>query len=45
MRGGSLKSTADRDSIEAVIGYVTIALIAWLVVLAAVLVIMRVPLS
>ena len=39
---GLLKSTADRDSIEAVISYVTIALIAWLVVLTAALVIMRV---
>ena len=39
--GQVVKSTANRDSIEAVIRYVTIALIAWLVVVAAALVIMR----
>jgi hypothetical protein len=36
-----VKSLADWKSIEAVIAYVTIALIVWLMVLAASLVIMR----
>jgi hypothetical protein len=36
-----VESTADRDSIKAVIGYVAIALIVWLMVVAASLVTMQ----
>lgn len=40
--GGQLvKSTPHRDSIEAEIAYVAIALIVWMMILAASLVIMR----